>query len=457
MNRATAQPLQARVKMLSFIFDLVNVPWPFFYVTPASEADVRQGVAQTMNFVEYRIGGCRQLASLMPLPADGLWQPSNAWPLHLPSTQQQRLRPTLFIQNKEEAEWFQEAVIGDLEECDKFRSDVDVDDVRPSQELHGSAEMDDLTVGSGPKFKSAFDITCTILNDFMTDRCLDNLKEKELSKQLAKLLKIQHEVLNAPVATTWGMRLASCVNAVASGKKTMAPLSMYLKRYECDKLIVVDEAAQKLREFFADQNFHFGPKMSVIFWRAAFQKAARSQVSAAFDKLKADEPMLLELFGGKIEQVQALISDEIANVVKSFLCCEETSAKHNENVRDELATQVRQYLDVLNTMPLFGRVQLRRGLVRCHRRLGCGDTRVERDARGPQQVQASPCQGGYSQGSRSSQLNAWGLGHRLVLVCLQLSSRTLKFVCWQQPSHPMYPRRPCLLNVVRGVRWVVPT
>ena len=330
--RVTALLLVQRVDMLRFAFDLVGVPFPFFQINPLDEVDWKKSVASSLTFAEQRCNGQRQVLCLSPLTSDTFRRSPTSKALVQRNDLQQRLRPVLFTDQDEDAEWWREHMNEglDMEEAPEAVRQVKTEEENNEPQGTEAGEVQEVIVSvSQKKYKNAKDIAVMSLHDYTADSW-DQLKEKFIGKQIAKVLKFQHEIVSGPDAQAWGQKVAILVNGLTSGKKTLQPLLQYSRSYSTARLADFHAAAANMRIMFNDLGLSFGPKLRCLLWRADFEHAARESAESAATRMVNDEPELYKLFDGDGAKVHDLVSDCITNAIGSYLASEKD--KNNEAV-----------------------------------------------------------------------------------------------------------------------------
>ena len=221
-NRATASMISAKVESLNFVFELLNVPWPFFCVVDPTGIDLKKVLPAAINFVEGQVGGESRLMCLAKLPPPVPRTPQSGTQLTLLADHQQRVRATIMTNRTEDVDWWRQHIAKD-DHASKGKNDEEdcmEDETQPSE---SSAATGNLSV-SATKAKLAVELTTICFDDFKTDRwATGSVKERTIGKQLGKALQLQHEIASGPEAAVWMDSAARCVDALSSAKKPCLP------------------------------------------------------------------------------------------------------------------------------------------------------------------------------------------------------------------------------------------
>jgi len=354
-TRATASLISSKVDALNFIFELVNVPWPFFCVVEPMDVDVQKTVPASINFVQSNLKGSRGLLCLAPLPYLSSRASSSSSALKLPTEQQQRLQATVYTESDEDAQWWRENI--DPEDAlakvklDGDDLEGDCDDDRSKAETSEPGDADSV---SGNRANQTMELTQISMTDFMNDKWSEGtgnfFKERFFGKQLTKALKLQHLIASGPEAANYLSIVNGCVEALASAKKLVPALVNYQRNFSSQKLAIVHSASVGLKQFFNTYDKKFGPKLQKIFWMAEFEDI--SDFKDTGKKLLNDASLLCDLHAGDTEKTMSFVLDCITNLVANkFLGSPAMKEKSNEAVRDEMENIVAGFLAVTSEMP----------------------------------------------------------------------------------------------------------
>lgn len=329
-SRATAALLAQKVSSLNWLFSLLNIPWPLFCVVDLKDLDMTTAIPAALNFVQCRSGGVRKLMCLTPLPPPAETSASAAMPVTLLNDQQQRLWPTLHTDQPDELEWWKQHITSFVEEPNDR-----VDEAEAGGEDSQDHSMD---TPSGEKYKMARDITLACLHDLTSERWRDGngITEKAISKQLTRVLKLQHEVASGPESAVYIGPISSCVAALSSARKSLPHLIAYQKTFSSERLGQLHLNSSGMKAFFQEHHRTFGAKVRQTFWRAELEAiSASSGFGKVCEKLIEDAGTILDMHPDATS-ASLFVQDCIINVVSNFLSSAEAKDKTNEVVRDSL-------------------------------------------------------------------------------------------------------------------------
>lgn len=285
-SHATLPALESRVKVLSFVFDLLQVPWPSFDIV-APNSEFLKKLGGTDAYLTKSASGEVSGLQLAELPL----QTSSSCQRYLVKAQAARQWP-LFVWNSLPPSFMEswENDIGD--QAFTMLSDMDgATDLQTSSNPTGTGAASSADSPSNPfDFKaSGIEQSLDILVESFVSTSLDNSTERDFAPQLVKILKMKQEMLEATSAdASLVHRLDVAARVCSACKKMVKPLKDFSKTSKKSILDGMHENLEVVYSYAIGKKFKVSHDFGSAFVQSRFFKLhAESSVPEALAFLKS--------------------------------------------------------------------------------------------------------------------------------------------------------------------------